>query len=53
VTRLITLVSAMAERMGVQTSGDPELPELKQDAHPEQVLEKIQGTEEHLNPKAL
>jgi uncharacterized membrane protein len=53
ITRLIALVSAMAERMGVQTSGDPELPELKQDVHPEQVLEKIQETEERLNPKDL
>jgi uncharacterized membrane protein len=51
VTRLITLVSAIAERVGIETAEDKELPELKQDVHPEQVLEKIEETEERLRPK--
>jgi uncharacterized membrane protein len=53
VTRLITLVSAMAERMGVQIEPDTDLPELKRDVHPEQVLEKIEETGERLNSKPL
>src|ERR687898_2824932 len=52
VTRLITLVSAIAERVGIEAARDKELPELKQDVHPEQVLEKIEETEERLKPKA-
>jgi uncharacterized membrane protein len=51
VTRLITLVSTIAERVGIETTKDKELPELKQDVHPEQVLEKIAETEERLKPK--
>ena len=51
VTRLITLVSVIAERVGIKTTEDKELPELKQDVHPEQVLEKIEETEERLKPK--
>ena len=43
----------MAERMGVRVEHDPELPELKRDVNPEQVLEKIQETEERLNSKPL
>jgi uncharacterized membrane protein len=52
ITRLITLVSAIAERVGIEAARDKELPELKQDVHPEQVLEKIEETEERLNPTA-
>lgn len=44
ITRLITLVTAMAERMGIEASQDPELPELAQDVAPERVLEEM---EEH------
>ncbi len=51
VTRLITLVSAIAERVGIETAQDRELPELQQDVHPEEVLEKIEQTEERLRPK--
>lgn len=42
VTRLIHLVSAMAERMGVQEATSPELEELKQDVRPEKVLDRIE-----------
>lgn len=47
VTRLIELVSAMAEKMGIEAALDAELEELKQDVHPVDVMEKIE--EEHLH----
>jgi uncharacterized membrane protein len=42
VTKLITLVSAVAERMGIETGKDPELPELAQNVAPENVLDEIE-----------
>ena len=42
VTRLVTLVSAMAERMHIRTEVDSELNELKQDVAPEVVLDEIE-----------
>jgi len=42
VTKLITLVSAVAERMGIETGKDPELPELAQNVAPEIVLDEIE-----------
>jgi hypothetical protein len=43
---LITLVSAIAQRMGVEPAVDkPELAELEKDVDPEKVLEKIEQTE--------
>ncbi len=42
VTRLITLVRAIAARMGIEESRDPELSELARDVQPEQVLESIE-----------
>jgi uncharacterized membrane protein len=45
-TRLIRLVSAVAERLHVDPGADPELPPLAQDVRPEQVLERIERTEE-------
>jgi hypothetical protein len=50
VTRLISLVTAIAERMGMETSRDAELPELKKDVRPEQVLDKLEETERHFQP---
>ncbi len=44
ITRLIQLVADIADRMGIESSQNPELQELKQDVSPEAVLEKI---EEH------
>lgn len=41
VTRLIELVSAMAQRMGLEEATDPQLEELKQDVHPETVLDTM------------
>jgi uncharacterized membrane protein len=46
VTRLIELVGAIAERFGVEAAHDRELPELKRDVRPEEVLDKIDQTEE-------
>jgi uncharacterized membrane protein len=41
ITRLITLVTAIAERMGMDAAQDPELAELAQDVAPEQVLDTM------------
>jgi uncharacterized membrane protein len=43
VTRLITLVQAIAEKMGVEQAQDPELAELAQDVAPERVLDAMQA----------
>jgi uncharacterized membrane protein len=45
VTRLITLVKAMADRMGVEESRDPELTELERDVAPERVLDEMEAGE--------
>ena len=45
VTRVLTLVSQIAERMGIAASKDPELGELAQDVAPEQVLRTMEVTE--------
>ncbi len=45
VTRLIHLVSAIADKLGIDAAGDPELRELKSDVRPEQVLDKIDESE--------
>ena len=46
VTRLVTLVSAVAAKMQIQTDADAELDELKQDVAPEAVLETIEAEAE-------
>jgi uncharacterized membrane protein len=45
ITRLITLVRAIADRMNIEASHDPELSELSRDVQPERVLDKIEETE--------
>jgi uncharacterized membrane protein len=45
ITRLITLVTAMAGQMGVEAAHDPELAELAQDVAPEKVMEKMEAHE--------
>jgi uncharacterized membrane protein len=45
ITRLITLVTAMAERMGVDQAHDPELSELSRDVKPEKVMETMEAHE--------
>jgi uncharacterized membrane protein len=44
ITKLATLVSAMANKLGVRTEVDAELDEIKKDVAPEAVLDKIEST---------
>lgn len=46
VTKLITLTSAIAAKLNVNTSVDTDLPELERDIAPELVLEKLAKTED-------
>jgi uncharacterized membrane protein len=48
VTRLVTLVAALAERMDVRTDADHELHEIKRDVAPEAVLDEIEATKPKL-----
>jgi uncharacterized membrane protein len=41
-TKLVELVTAMAERAGVQANADPEIEEIKKDVAPEAVLDEIE-----------
>jgi uncharacterized membrane protein len=43
ITKLVTLVSAIADRMGVETQVDAELDEIKRDVAPEAVLDEIEA----------
>jgi uncharacterized membrane protein len=45
ITRLITLVMAISERMGIEVAEDPELHELARDVAPEMVLDQIAAAE--------
>ena len=45
ITRLITLVTAMADRMGIDQAQDPELSELSRDVRPEKVMETMEAHE--------
>lgn len=51
VTRLIVLVAAIAERMGIESSRDPELAELSQDIAPEKVLDEMERKEQQVAPE--
>jgi len=42
VTRLITMVSAVARTLGVEEAQLAEIPELEQDVHPEDVLDELE-----------
>lgn len=46
VTRLISLVTTMAQRMGIEEAHDPELAELSRDVAPEHVLDEIENSRE-------
>ena len=46
ITKLATLLSAIGERLGVETDVDAEVEELKQDVAPEAVLDKIEERRE-------
>jgi len=45
VTRLITLVAAMAARMGIDEADDPELGQLEMNVAPEKVMDRIEEAE--------
>jgi uncharacterized membrane protein len=45
VTRLVTLVSGIADRMGVETEADADLAEITQDIAPEAVLDELEAAE--------
>jgi uncharacterized membrane protein len=45
VTRLITLVKEIGEKLDVEASKNPELPELQQDVAPEKVLDVMEHSE--------
>jgi uncharacterized membrane protein len=45
ITRLVTLVSAIADRLEVRTEADADLHEIKQDVAPEAVLDEIEAAE--------
>ena len=42
-TKLASLVAAVAERVGVETAADAELGEIEQDVAPEAVLDEIEA----------
>jgi len=50
ITRLVTLVSAIADRMDVRTEVDEELDEITQDVAPEAVLDEIEATDQKPKP---
>ena len=52
VTRLLTLVTAIADHLGIDAARDPELTELGQDISPEVVLDKIEANEALMAQKA-
>jgi uncharacterized membrane protein len=53
ITRLITLVTAMAEQMGLGQAHDPELTELAQDVAPEKVMEKMEANEREIGVRTF
>lgn len=52
VTRIITLVTAISERLGVEESRNPELEELAKDVHPERVLDRMDEVAQATTEKA-
>ncbi|MBW8801460.1 MAG: DUF1003 domain-containing protein [Streptomyces sp.] len=44
ITRLVSLVTAMADKMDIEQAREPELAELARDVAPERVLDEIEGT---------
>jgi uncharacterized membrane protein len=42
ITRLVTLVSAIAQKLDIEEAHDPELRELEKDVHPEKVLDTME-----------
>ncbi len=52
ITRIITLVTAIAERMEIEAAQNPELAELSRDVRPEKVIEKMEAHERDTAGKA-
>jgi uncharacterized membrane protein len=50
VTRLVTLVSGIADKMGVETEADADLEEITRDVAPEAVLDELETTEPGADP---
>ena len=51
ITRLVRLVSALAEKAGIQEAQDPELDELEQNIAPEKVLDRIETQHREISGK--
>ena len=51
VTRLVALVAAIAERMGIEEAQDPELAELSQDVQPEGVIDRLEEVRDEIDPQ--
>ncbi|ACA16049.1 protein of unknown function DUF1003 [Methylobacterium sp. 4-46] len=45
VTKLVAMVSALTERLGIETEADPEVDELRQDVAPDAVLDEIERSD--------
>jgi uncharacterized membrane protein len=45
ITRVITMLAEVSERLGIQVKQDPELAELAQDVVPERVLDSLEASE--------
>jgi len=52
ITRLITLSTEIAAKLGIEAAENPELSELARDVAPERVLDEIDRTERALRPDA-
>ncbi len=53
ITRLISLVKHIAEKLDVEASRNPELRELEQDVAPEKVLDALRNTKAQLDNSEL
>jgi uncharacterized membrane protein len=51
VTRIISLLTAVGERLGVEESSNPELEELARDVQPEKVLDRMNEVEQESGKK--
>ena len=49
ISRMLSLVQQVAERMGIDEALDPELDELARDVHPEMVLDNIEANTERFS----
>lgn len=51
VTRVLSLIAAIARKMDIEEAGDPELNELARDVAPEEVLDKMEETARKVDQK--